>query len=143
MLLAKIALGLGGTALLAGAYVFHEGIVRVDADDSHDASHVHVWVPAALVPLAIRVIPSRHFDHALSNAGPWLPTLRVLTKELRRFPEAELVEVRDGRDQVHVRTHQGKLLIDVSEPGQTVHVSCPLAMMQDVAGALESKVPGA
>jgi hypothetical protein len=116
--------------------------MRVDEDNTRDGNHVHVWVPAALVPIAMRVVPSRHFDQAMSHAGPWLPTLRALTKELKRFPEAELVEVRDGRDQVHVRTHQGKLLIDVTEPGQTVHVSCPLAMMEDVAGVLETKVPG-
>ena len=141
MLLAKIALGLGTTVLLAGAYTFHEGVVRVDEDNDY-GKHVHVWVPAAIVPMAMRVIPSRHFDHAMSQAGPWLPTLRALTKELKRFPEAELVEVRDRRDQVHVRTHGGKLLIDVTEPGHTVHVSCPLVMMEDVAGVLESKASG-
>jgi hypothetical protein len=141
MLLAKIALGLCGTVVVAGAYTFHEGVMRVNEDNDY-GKHVHVWVPAALVPMAMRVVPSRHFDHAMSHAGPWLPTLRALTKELKRFPEAELVEVRNFHQQVHVRTHQGKLLIDVSEPGQTVHVSCPLAMMEDVAGVLESKVPG-
>jgi len=35
----------------------------------------------------------------------------------------------------------GKLLIDVSEPGEDVHVACPLAMIEDVASELEAKSP--
>jgi hypothetical protein len=141
MLLAKLALGLCGTIAVAGAYTFHEGVMRVD-EDHHDGRHIHVWIPAAIVPMAMHVIPSRHFVPAMSQAGPWLPTLRALTKELKRFPEAELVEVIDGGDHVRIRTHQGKLLIDVSEPGKNVHVACPLAMMEDVANELEAKTPG-
>jgi hypothetical protein len=51
MLLAKLALGLGGTLVLAGVYTFHEGVMRVD-EDHGDGRRVRVWVPAALVPLA-------------------------------------------------------------------------------------------
>ena len=63
MLLAKLALGLCGTVFVAGAYTFHEGVMRVDEDNS-DGRHVHVWVPAAIVPMAMHVIPNRHFEHA-------------------------------------------------------------------------------
>jgi hypothetical protein len=142
MLLAKLALGLCGTVFVAGAYTFHEGVMRVDEDNS-DGRHVHVWVPAAIVPMAMHFIPDRHFDHALAQAGPWLPTLHALTKELKRYPEANLVDVEDGRQHVRIRTHQGKLLIDVSEPGGEVHVACPLAMIEDVASELEAKSPAA
>ena len=142
MLLAKVALGLCGTVAVAGVYTFREGVMRVD-EDRNDGRHVHVWVPAAIVPMAMHVIPSRHFDHAIAQAGPWLPTLRALTKELKRYPEADLVEVEDGRQHVRIRTHQGKLLIDVAEPGEDVHVACPLAMIEDVASELEAKSPAA
>ena len=142
MLLAKLALGFCGTVLVAGAYTFHEGVMRVD-EDHHDGRHIHAWVPAAIVPMAMHVIPSRHFDHAIAQAGPWLPTLRALTKELKKYPEAELVEVEDANQHVHIRTHQGKLLIDVTQPGEDVHVACPLAMIEDVASELEAKSPAA
>jgi hypothetical protein len=142
MLLAKIALGFFGTVALAGAYAFHEGVMRVD-EDHHDGRHVHVWVPAAIVPMALHVIPSRHFDHAVAQAGPWLPTLRALTKELKKYREADLVEVEDGSHHVRIRTHQGKLLIDVTEPGEEVHVACPLVTIEDVAGQLEARIPAA
>jgi hypothetical protein len=140
MILAKLALGLCGTVALAGAYTFHEGVMRVD-EDHYDGRHVHVWVPAAIVPVALHFVPSRHFEHALEHASPWLPTLRELTKELKRYPEADFVEVQDGRQHVHIRTHQGKLLIDVTEPGETVHVACPLVMIEDIARELEARAP--
>jgi hypothetical protein len=144
MLFAKLALGFCGTAAVAGAYTFHEGVMRVDVDEAnHRGTHVHVWVPAAVVPMALHLVPSQHLESALHDAGPWMPTLRALTKELRRYPETELVEVRDHGDHVRIRTHQGKLLIDVSEPNEEVHVACPLAMMEDVARELEARAPGA
>jgi hypothetical protein len=144
MLLAKIALGFFGTVALAGAYTFHEGVMRVDVDEDHrDGAHVHVWIPAAIVPMAMHVIPRRKFGPAAADIGPWLPTLHALTKELKRYPEAELVDVEDGKQHVRIRTHQGKLLIDVTKPGEDVHLACPLAMMEDIASELETKSPAA
>lgn len=140
MLLAKIALGFFGTAGVAGAYTFHEGVMRVD-EDHVDGRHVHVWVPAAIVPMAMHVVPSRHLKHAVAQAGPWLPTVRALSKELRKYPEAELVEVEDANQHVRIRTHNGRLLIDVSAPDETVHVACPLAMIEDVSRQLEAQGP--
>ena len=142
MLLAKIALGFFGAVALAGAYTFHEGVMRVD-EDHRDGRHVHVWVPAAIVPLAMHVIPSRHFDRAAQQAGPWLPTLHALLKELKKYPEAQLVDVQDDRQHVRVRTHQGKLLIDITDLGEEVHVACPLAAIDDVASQLEARIPAA
>ena len=142
MLLAKLALGFCGTVAVAGVYAFHEGVMRVD-EDHFDGRRVHVWVPAAIVPMALHVVPSRHLERALQHAGPWLPTLRALTKELKKYPEAELVEVEDANQHVRIRTHQGKLLIDVTEPSETVHVACPLVMMEDIARELEARSPAA
>jgi hypothetical protein len=140
MILAKLALGFCGTVAVAGVYTFHEGVMRVD-EDRYDGRHIHIWVPAAIVPMALHFVPSRHFERPLEQAGPWLPTLRELTKQLKKYPEADFVEVQDGRQNVHIRTHQGQLLIDVTEPDETVHVACPLAMMEDIARELEAKAP--
>jgi hypothetical protein len=141
MLFAKLALGLCGTVVAAGAYTFHEGVMRVDEDHS-DGRHVHVSIPAAIVPMALHVVPGRHIERAAAQAGPWLPTLRALTKELKRYPDEELVEVEDAHQHVRIRTQHGRLLIDVTEPGETVHVACPLAMIEDVSRTLEAKSPG-
>jgi len=141
MLFAKIALGVCGTIVLAGAYTFREGILRVDEDHA-DGRHVHVWVPAAMVPMALHVIPRHRLQHVAAEARPWLPAFRALTKELEKYPDVELVEVRDANQHVRIRTHNGKLLIDVTEPGENVHVVCPLVMMEDVSQELANDVSG-
>jgi hypothetical protein len=143
MLLAKLALGLTGTVVLAGAYTFHDGIMRVEENNRADRRHVHVWVPAAVVPMAMHFVPRRHLERAAEQARPWLPTLRALTHELEKYPNAEFVDVRENHGEEHVRihTHDGKILIDVDEPGEQVHVACPLAVMRDVANELEDNAP--
>ena len=96
MLLAKAALGLGGTIVLAGAYTFHEGVIRVDVDEFRSGgSHVHMWVPAAAVPMALHLVPAQHMRHASHQAREALPILRAVLKELKKYPDAEFVEVID------------------------------------------------
>jgi hypothetical protein len=143
MVLAKVALGFCGALLLAGAYSFHDGVVRVDVDENHNnGTHVHVWAPAAIVPTALYFVPRQQFRNAAREMGPWLPTLRVLTKELEKYAEAQLVEVRDANDHVRVGVHRGKLVIDVESREENVHVSCPIVIMREVGNALEADAPG-
>lgn len=144
VLLGKIALGFGATVVLAGAYTFREGLLRVDVDETHGhESHVHVWVPAAVVPMAVHFVPRRKLEEAGERAGQYMPLVHAVAKELQKYPEAELVEVRDGEQHVHIRTHNGNLLIDVDEPGEEVHVACPLATIDDVSRELAAFAPGA
>jgi hypothetical protein len=140
MVLAKVALGFCGTVALAGGYIFHQGVLRVD-EDRGDGRHVHFWVPAAAVPIAMHAVPKHYLSNAAEHAGPWMPTLRAFTKALRNYPEAELVEVRDSDQHVRIRTHQGKLFIDVDGRDENVHVVCPLATVEDVAAQLEDIAP--
>jgi hypothetical protein len=143
VLLAKLALGFTGTIVLAGAYTFHDGILRVDVDqDRLNGDHVHVWAPAAVVPIAMHVVPNRHLDQAAGQVAQYLPALRAMTRELKKYPEAEFVDVQDGKDHVRVGTHRGKLVVDVDEPGEQVHVACPVAMIEDVMSELASRAPG-
>jgi hypothetical protein len=70
MLFANLALGLAGTVVLAGVYTFHDGVMRVQEDNIRDGRHVHVWVPAAIVPMAMHVIPRHNLQHAAEQAKP-------------------------------------------------------------------------
>ncbi len=142
MFFANLALGVVGTMVLAGAYTLHDGVMHEQEDNSRDGRHVHVWVPAAIVPMAMHVMPRHNLQRAAEQAKPWLPTLRALTKELEKYPNAEFVSVSGEDEHVRVRTYNGKLLIDVDEPDEQVHVACPLAMMRDVANELEANAPG-
>lgn len=143
MIFAKVALGCAGTLLLAGAYTFREGIMSVQEDCAQEHRHVHVWVPAAVVPMALHVVPAHYTEHAASQAAPFLPTIRALAKELKKYPNVELVDVRDSEQHVHVRTQNGKLLIDVDSPEENVHVACPLATIEDVSRELNALAPAA
>ena len=142
VLLGKIALGFGATVLLAGAYTFRQGVLRVDVDETRGrGSHVHVWVPAAIVPMAMHFVPREQMLRAGERSEKFMPLVHAVAKELQKYPEAELVEVHDGAQYVRIRTHNGSLMIDADEPGQTVHVSCPLATIDDVARELATLAP--
>ena len=144
MLLAKMALGLGGTLVLAGIYTFREGVIRVDVDEYlANGSHVHFFVPAAVVPMALHLTPQEYLKDAGEEVRPWLPTVRAFTKELKKFPDADLVEVRDKESHVQIRTPHGKLQIDVDDPGEKVHIVCPLDTIEDVTSELVTRAPGA
>jgi hypothetical protein len=144
MLLAKAALGLGGTLFLAGAYTMREGVIRIDVDEFRSGgSHVHMWMPAAAVPMAMHFVPSKHMRHASQQAREALPILHAFVKELEKYPDADFVEIDDNNQHVRMRTHGGKLQIDVDAPDEKVHVLCPLSTIEDVASQLEEHAPGA
>jgi hypothetical protein len=144
MLLAKATLGLGGTIVLAGAYTMREGVIRIDVDEYRaGGTHVHFWIPAAAVPMAMHFVPSKNMRHASEQAREALPVLHAIVKELKKYPDADFLEVVDRDQHVRMRTHGGKLQIDVDAPDQKVHVLCPLSAIEDVTSQLEEHAPGA
>src|SRR5260370_17344304 len=87
VLLAKAALGLGGTLVLAGAYTMREGVIRIDVDEFRSGgSHVHVWVPAAAVPMAMHFVPSERMRCASEQAREALPILHAVVNDLKKYP---------------------------------------------------------
>ena len=133
MLLAKAALGLGGTLVLAGAYTMREGVIRIDVDEYRSGgSHVHMWVPAAAIPIAMHFVPDKHWRHASEHAREAMPILHAIVKELKKYPDAEFVQVDNGDQHVRVCTHDGKLQNDVDDPVEKVHIFCPLLTIEDV-----------
>jgi hypothetical protein len=144
MLLAKAALGMGGALVLAGAYTFHEGVIRIDVDEYRSGgSHIHMWVPAAMAPMAMHFVPREHLREAAMHSQEFTPLVHALIKELKKFPEANFVEVQAGEQHARIRTHAGKLQIDVEDPGENVHLLIPLSTIDDVVGQIESSTPGA
>lgn len=142
ILLAKTALGLGATMTLAGAYVFHEGVIKVDVDENRaGGSHIHFWVPATTVSAGLRFVPRERLEEAATQARPFLPLLREVSKELEKHPSAELVEVTDSSSHVHVSRVNGRLQIDAVDGDQVVHVRVPAAAIRDVADRLEDAAP--
>jgi len=143
LLIAKAALGVTAAVALTTAYVFHEGVIRVDVDESRSGgSHVHVWVPATAVSAGLRLTPRHHLQEAAAQVRPYLPLLRELSKELQKYPNAEFVDVRDSEDHVLITMREGKLSIDVVSDSEKVHVALPVETIADVADRLEDAAPG-
>lgn len=143
LLLAKAALGVGAVLAISSAYVFHEGVIRVDVDENHaGGSHVHFWVPATTVSVGLRLAPRRELEHAAAQVRPYLPVLREVAKELQKYPNAELVDVRDAEQHVHISVHAGKIFVDAVSHSENIHVSVPAATLADVADRLEAVAPG-
>jgi len=144
LIVAKVALGLGVTAAAAGAYVLHEGVIRVDVDEHRDGgTHMHFWVPATVVSTGLHFVPQEKLPCSAKEMRPYLPMLREISKELEKYPNAELVDVADGEDRVRIAIVGGKIQIDaVSHEGDVVHVTVPVRVLTDVADELEDRAPG-
>jgi hypothetical protein len=143
MILAKLALGFASTMVFATVYTFREGTIRIDVDEHREGgAHVHFWVPAAAVPMAMHFVPKEHLREACSKTSEFLPLIQIVTKELRRYPDTTFVEVKDGNDHVRVGTVGTKLKIDVVNSEENVHIAVPLSTVNDVAAQLASSAPG-
>jgi hypothetical protein len=141
LILAKVALGLGTTLAMTTAYVFHEGVIRVDVDEHRPGgSHVHFWVPATAVSAGMRVaslVRQRPLEQAAEQMKAHVPMFRVMAKELQKYPNAEFLDVADEEQHVHIATMNGKLRIDVMGDHQTVHLQVPVETLMDIADRLE------
>jgi hypothetical protein len=144
VILAKVALGLGVTLAAAGAYVFHEGAIRVDVDEHRDGgTHLHLWLPGTVVSTSLHFVPQEKLQSTAQGLRPYLPVLREISKELEKYPNAELVDVMDGHDHVRISMIGGKLRIDAAcQDGDIVHVSVPARVLRDVVDQLEDRAPG-
>jgi len=144
LLLAKLTLGVTGAMTLAAGYTFHEGLVRVSVDEHRpNGDHVHIMVPAALIPAAIHLAPRHSMQDAARQAGPWMPVVQQIVRELAKYPNAQLVEVQDENEHVVIRTESGTLRIDVDSPDETVHVACPLSTIEHISDQFAEAVPPA
>jgi hypothetical protein len=143
MILAKLALGFASTVVFASVYTFREGVIRVDVDQHRTGgSHVHFWLPAAAVPMALHFVPKHHFRQACEHASEFLPLVQIVTSELRHYPNTTFVDVRDGNDHVRVSTVGSKLQVDVVNSEENVHVAVPLTTVNDVAAQIADNAPG-
>lgn len=138
----KAALGMGAMVAMSTIYVFHEGVIRVDVDE-HKAggSHVHFWVPATAVNAGLHFVPRRELERAAMQTQPFLPALRELAKELKKYPNAELVDVHGDGNHVRVSTVGGKIQIDAVTDDAIMHLRVPVETIEAVSDRLEANAP--
>lgn len=129
--LAKLGVGVLGTALVGAAALSSEGFIYVNVQEKHPGgTHVNVFVPAALVPTALHFVPKRNFAGSSHDMREALPIIDAAIPALNDSPDGVLVEVRDTGEHVLVAKQGGSIIVDVNDPDETVHVSVPLRAAQ-------------
>jgi len=83
------------------------------------------------------LMPQRPLEQAAEQIKPHLPMLRMIAKELKRYPNAEFLDVTDEDQRVHIATADGKLRIDVVDNNQNVHLQVPVETLMDIADRFE------
>ena len=123
-----------GTLLVAGAFVYDMGAVRVSVrEKSPGGENIRLVVPAAAVPMVLEFVPDGKLQEAAEAARPWLPVIEAASEELARCPDGALVEVTSPHEKVSIVKRGDSLIIDVDEANETVHVSVPLKVVGVVA----------
>jgi len=106
-----------------------------------DGTRLHLILPAGLITWGVRLTPASELSKADKELRPWLPAIRVASRELARCPDATLVDVRDRKETVRIAKRGDYLVIDVDDAEDTVHVSLPLSTVAAVADALQPTGP--
>ncbi len=129
--LAKLGIGVLGTALAGAAALSSEGFIYVNVQQKQPGgTHVHVLVPAALVPTALHFMPRHNFAGSPHNMREALPIIDAAIPALQAAPDGVLVEVEQPDQHVLVAKRGGSIIVDVHDLDQTVHVSVPLIAAQ-------------
>jgi hypothetical protein len=127
ILLAKLGVGILGTAVVTGAALSSEGFINVRVDEKEaDGHHIHLIVPAALVPLGLRFVPRQNLVEAGRNLRDNMAIIDAALPALEQCPDGVFVEVTDPGEHVLVAKSGGSIVIDVTDPDDSVHVSVPL-----------------
>jgi hypothetical protein len=125
--LAKLGVGVLGTALVGGAALSSEGFINVKVDEKEaDGHHIHLIVPAALVPVGLRFVPRQNLAEAAQNLRDNMAIIYAALPALEQCPDSVFVEVTDPGEHVLVAKVGGSIVIDVNDADDVVHVSVPL-----------------
>jgi hypothetical protein len=129
--IAKLATGVLGTALIAGAAISSEGFIHVKVHEKRaDGTHLNLIVPAALVPATLAFIPKRHLEKHSEQLREVLPIIDAAVPALEDSPDGVLVEVTQPGEHVMVSKSGGSVVVDVNDHNDEVHVSVPLRAAQ-------------
>ena len=127
----KIIAGLAVCGLLlftlAGAAFISAGTVYISVEEKgSDGFSISIPVPVNLASTALSFIPEDELEEIREEIGPWMPVVEVVLAELARCPDGPLVEVENDRETVTIVKQGGKLVIDVDNRRETVHLSVPI-----------------
>jgi hypothetical protein len=127
VLLAKLGIGVLGTALVGGATLSSEGFIHVTVHEKQpDGTHLTLVVPAVLAPVTLSFIPRPKLVQASADLRPYMPAIDAALPALEDCPDGVLVEVTDPDEHVTIAKVGGAISVDVNDREDVVHVSVPL-----------------
>ncbi len=128
LILGKLALGMMGTVLVGGGILCSEGFIHVKVNEKQpNGTHLSLVVPAMLAPMAVHFVPKHHLRDGAGEIRQYLPVVQAALSGLRDCPDGTtLVEVVDEDTHATVVKDGGSVIVDVDDPGETVHVAVPL-----------------
>ncbi len=134
--------GAAAMMLVTGAFVYHVGAVWIDVREKKPGGdHVRLVVPAIIAPVAAMMVPKAKLNEAPRELQEWLPTIEAATEELSRCPDSVFVQVDSPKEHVKIAKSGDHLVIDVDDPGETVHVSIPIRAVAYTARQLANSAP--
>jgi hypothetical protein len=126
-LLAKIGIGVMGTAVVGGTMLCSEGMLQVKVRQKQvDGENISLIIPAALVPMTLKFVPDRHLAQASARLHPYMPILDAAIPALEDCPDGVLVEVTDPDEHVVIAKQGSSIVVDVNDANEVVHVGVPL-----------------
>jgi hypothetical protein len=131
-----LSVGLAGAVV---AYrVLHSGIAVVSVHESKpNGTQLWIPVPFGLVETALVFVPRDKLPPIDAEARRCLPIAQSVLAELDRAPDAVLVEVSSPGEHVVVAKRHGRLVVDVHDRGQDVHVSLPAGALQALIASMQ------
>jgi hypothetical protein len=127
LFLAKLGIGVLGTALVGGAALSSEGFIHVKVHEKQpDGTHLALIVPAALAPITLSFIPRHKLAEASRHLRPYMPAIDAAIPALEDSPDQLLVEVTDPGEHITIEKIGGSIVVDVNDRQDVVHVSVPL-----------------
>lgn len=128
-----------GSGTLLAASIARSGMVTVKIHETgpHGVKHLYVPVPAALVDLSLDVVPMLAgkdvFGEIRSDLGDMGPAMAAALTELEDAPDAVLVDIQDGHENVRIVKEGDSLEIRVDGPDGQVEISLPASLLGRIA----------
>lgn len=142
ILLAKLGIGVLGTALVTGAALSSEGFIHVKVDEREpDGHHINLIVPAAMVPVTLKFVPRQHLADAAQNLRADMAIIDAAFPALEQCPDGVFVEITEPGEHIFVAKSGGSIVIDVNDADDTVHVSVPLRAAESAIHEIAANLP--
>jgi hypothetical protein len=142
ILLAKLGVGLLGTALVGGAALSSEGFIHVQVHEKQPGgTNVNLLVPAALATTALHFVPDHDLGRGSQDVREYLPIIDAAFPVLDASPDGVLVEVADPGEHVLIAKSGGSIVVDVNDADDIVHVSVPLCAAQSAIHRIAEATP--